>query len=146
MLCKREKWFEGKRSSPYGIFKSAEMDMALIISAAVVLFFVYQYNSQLWVKFLKVYDLLHDRHQLKIIISSFGPYSPLVYILIQILQVVVAPIPGGAIEFLGGYLFGVEAGFIYSMIVPFYSALGLPSAWGDFLRSGPLKNLSRQGR
>ena len=29
---------------------------------------------------------------------------------------VVAPIPGGAIEFLGGYLFGVKAGFIYSMI------------------------------
>jgi uncharacterized membrane protein YdjX (TVP38/TMEM64 family) len=30
--------------------------------------------------------------------------------------VIVAPIPGGAIEFLGGYLFGVKAGFIYSMI------------------------------
>jgi uncharacterized membrane protein YdjX (TVP38/TMEM64 family) len=30
--------------------------------------------------------------------------------------VVVAPVPGGAVEFLGGYLFGVEAGFIYSMI------------------------------
>ena len=87
-----------------------------IISAAVVLFFVYQYNSQLWVKFLKIYDLLHDRHQLKVIISSYGPYSPLVFILIQILQVVVAPVPGGAVEFLGGYLFGVQAGFVYSMI------------------------------
>jgi uncharacterized membrane protein YdjX (TVP38/TMEM64 family) len=30
--------------------------------------------------------------------------------------VVVAPIPGGAIEFLGGYLFGVKVGFLYSMI------------------------------
>jgi uncharacterized membrane protein YdjX (TVP38/TMEM64 family) len=30
--------------------------------------------------------------------------------------VVIAPIPGGAIEFLGGYLFGVKAGFVYSMI------------------------------
>jgi uncharacterized membrane protein YdjX (TVP38/TMEM64 family) len=30
--------------------------------------------------------------------------------------VIVAPIPGGAIEFLGGYLFGVKAGLIYSMI------------------------------
>jgi uncharacterized membrane protein YdjX (TVP38/TMEM64 family) len=30
--------------------------------------------------------------------------------------VIVAPIPGGAIEFLGGYLFGVKAGFLYSMI------------------------------
>jgi uncharacterized membrane protein YdjX (TVP38/TMEM64 family) len=32
------------------------------------------------------------------------------------MQVIVAPIPGGAIEFLGGYLFGVKAGFLYSMI------------------------------
>ena len=53
---------------------------------------------------------------MKVIISSYGPYSPLVFILIQILQVVVAPIPGGAVEFLGGYLFGVWAGFVYSMI------------------------------
>jgi uncharacterized membrane protein YdjX (TVP38/TMEM64 family) len=30
--------------------------------------------------------------------------------------VVIAPIPGGAIEFLGGVMFGVKAGFIYSMI------------------------------
>jgi len=40
----------------------------------------------------------------------------LAYILLQVAQVVVAPIPGGAIEFLGGYLFGVKAGLIYSMI------------------------------
>jgi uncharacterized membrane protein YdjX (TVP38/TMEM64 family) len=32
------------------------------------------------------------------------------------MQVVVAPIPGGAVEFLGGYLFGVKLGFLYSMI------------------------------
>jgi uncharacterized membrane protein YdjX (TVP38/TMEM64 family) len=30
--------------------------------------------------------------------------------------VIIAPIPGGAIEFLGGVIFGVKAGFIYSMI------------------------------
>jgi uncharacterized membrane protein YdjX (TVP38/TMEM64 family) len=30
--------------------------------------------------------------------------------------VVIAPIPGGAIEFLGGVIFGVKAGFIYSII------------------------------
>jgi uncharacterized membrane protein YdjX (TVP38/TMEM64 family) len=30
--------------------------------------------------------------------------------------VVIAPIPGGAIEFIGGYLFGAKGGFLYSMI------------------------------
>jgi uncharacterized membrane protein YdjX (TVP38/TMEM64 family) len=49
-------------------------------------------------------------------IASFGVYSPLVYVLVQIVQVVIAPIPGGAIEFIGGYLFGAKLGFLYSMI------------------------------
>ncbi len=83
---------------------------------AVLILILYYFNSQIWNQLVKLYDSLYDRHQLKRLISSFGPYSPLVYILIQILQVVIAPIPGGAIEFLGGYLFGVKAGFIYSMI------------------------------
>ena len=87
-----------------------------VILAGFIFLFIYQYNSQLWIKAVNLYDTLHDRHQLKVIIRSFGPYSPLAYILLQIIQVVLAPIPGGAIEFLGGYLFGVTAGFLYSMI------------------------------
>ena len=88
----------------------------LCILAGFVFFLVYQYNSQLWTQVVKLYDILHNRHELKRFILSFGAYSPLAYILLQIIQVIVAPIPGGAIEFLGGYLFGVKAGFIYSMI------------------------------
>jgi uncharacterized membrane protein YdjX (TVP38/TMEM64 family) len=88
----------------------------LVIFAGLIFVFIYQYNSQLWVKVVKLYDIFHNRHELKGFIRSFGPYSPLAFILLQVIQVVVAPIPGGAVEFLGGYLFGVEAGFIYSMI------------------------------
>jgi uncharacterized membrane protein YdjX (TVP38/TMEM64 family) len=77
---------------------------------------IYEYNSQLWNQAVRVYGFLHNRPQLKGFISSFGAYSPLAFILLQIIQVVIAPIPGGAIEFLGGYFFGVKAGFIYSMI------------------------------
>lgn len=83
---------------------------------ALLIFILYYYNSQIWNQLAKLYNDLYDRYQLKRLIVSFGPYSPLAYILIQILQVVIAPIPGGAIEFIGGYLFGVKAGFIYSMI------------------------------
>ena len=84
--------------------------------AGVVIFIAYQYNSQLWIQLIKLYDFLHNRHELKGFISSFGPYSPIAYILLQVIQVIVAPIPGGAIEFLGGYLFGAKGGFIYSMV------------------------------
>ena len=90
--------------------------LCLCILAGLVFFVIYHYNSQLWIRLVQFYEFLHDRHQLKGFISSFGAYSPLAYILLQILQVVIAPIPGGAIEFLGGYLFGVKAGFVYSMI------------------------------
>lgn len=88
----------------------------ICILAGLAFFIIYQYNSQLWNQAIKLYQLFHDRYQLKAFIRSFGGYSPLAYVLLQILQVVVAPIPGGAIEWLGGFLFGVKAGFIYSMI------------------------------
>ena len=90
--------------------------LLLCILAGVVSFITYQYHFQLWNQAIKLYHLYQDHHQMKKVISSFGPYAPLAYILLQILQVVIAPIPGGAIEFLGGYLFGVKAGLIYSMI------------------------------
>ncbi len=48
--------------------------------------------------------------------ESWGPLAPLAFIFIQALQVVVAPIPGEVTGFLGGYLFGVAAGFVYSTL------------------------------
>jgi len=90
--------------------------LLLCLLIGVLVFIAYYYNSQIWNQLVKLYNSLYDRYQLKRLISSFGPYSPVAYIFIQILQVVIAPIPGGAIEFLGGYLFGVKAGFFYSMI------------------------------
>ena len=90
--------------------------LAFCLLAGFVFFLIYQYNSQVWSQIVKYYYTLYNRHELKGFILSFGAYSPLAYILLQIIQVIVAPIPGGAVEFLGGYLFGVKAGFLYSMI------------------------------
>jgi len=90
--------------------------LVICILAGLSFFSIYQYNTPLWRKAVKLYYILQGHHRIKEIISSYGAYSPLAFILLQIIQVVVAPIPGGAIEFLGGYLFGVEAGFLYSMI------------------------------
>jgi uncharacterized membrane protein YdjX (TVP38/TMEM64 family) len=90
--------------------------LIICIFAGLSFFSIYQYNTQLWREALKLYYTLQDHHRLKGIILSYGAYSPLAFILLQIVQVVVAPIPGGAIEFLGGYIFGVKAGFFYSMV------------------------------
>jgi len=77
---------------------------------------IYWYHSQLLVQAVRLWDLFQDRHQLKKVIKSFGPYSPLVLVSFHILHAVIPPLPGEAIEFLGGYLFGVWAGMFYSMI------------------------------
>ena len=90
--------------------------LIICVLAGISFFSIHQYNTQLWQEAVRFYFILQNHHRLKGIILSYGPYSPLAYILLQILQIVVAPIPGGAIEFLGGYIFGAKMGFIYSII------------------------------
>ena len=99
-------------------FLSPKMKWVLLICflTGLFVFLVYHYNSQIWTKVAKFYMLLYDRAQLKALIRSYGAYSPIAYIFLQMVQVVIAPIPGGAIEFIGGYLFGAKAGVFYSMI------------------------------
>lgn len=47
-------------------------------------------------------------------LHALGPLAPVGFILLQALQVVVAPIPGEASGFFGGFLFGAIPGFLYS--------------------------------
>lgn len=51
-------------------------------------------------------QLLSNRDQLVHIMNSVGPLAPLIYILLQVVQVVVAPIPGQIVGGVGGFLFG----------------------------------------
>jgi len=52
------------------------------------------------------------KHQLR----AWGWLAPVIFILIQSLQVIISPIPGEATGFLGGYLFGLTLGFVYSTV------------------------------
>lgn len=49
-------------------------------------------------------------------IDSFGHWSILVFIAFQILQVVVAAIPGEFVQIAGGYVFGTFMGTLYSVV------------------------------
>lgn len=62
------------------------------------------------------YGLVTDREWLRAAVESCGRAAPLVFIGIQVAQVIAAPIPGEATGFIGGYLFGTLAGFTYSTI------------------------------
>lgn len=54
--------------------------------------------------------------QIREAILAKGAFAPLIFIGLQILQVVIAPIPGEASGVLGGYLFGALPSFVYSTI------------------------------
>lgn len=88
-----------------------------VILALIVLCFVGGwYRAPIWEKLTDLYQLFSDREQIRLFISSFGTSAPPVFMLIQILQVIFAPVPGEATGFIGGYLFGALPGFIYSSI------------------------------
>lgn len=65
---------------------------------------------------LKFYNILTDRESIQRFIASWDAAVPFVFMLVQVLQVVIAPVPGEISGFIGGYLFGTLPGFIYSSI------------------------------
>ena len=92
------------------------MAMAIVILVAFAGLFLsifWQYISP-WLA--DWYNFLSSKEKVRAWLISFGSAAPLVFIFIQSLQVVFAPIPGEATGFLGGYLFGILKGFIYSSI------------------------------
>lgn len=62
------------------------------------------------------YDLLVQRERFAAYVASYGHAAPLVFMGVQILQVIFAPIPGEATGVIGGFLFGAAKGCFYSTI------------------------------
>ncbi|MHB8844456.1 MAG: TVP38/TMEM64 family protein [Nitrospirota bacterium] len=61
-------------------------------------------------------DLFLDRQRLLAFIQEHRAYATLIFIGLQSLQVVAAPVPGEVTGFVGGYLFGTFWGIVYSTI------------------------------
>jgi len=57
-----------------------------------------------------------DKRFLKHTLREWGVLAPVIFIGLQALQVIVAPIPGELTGILGGYLFGQWVGLLYSTI------------------------------
>lgn len=77
---------------------------------------VYLFGTSIWERAGRYYYLISDKEQIKVFITSFGAWAPLVFVTLQISQVLFAPVPGEVTGFVGGYLFGATKGFIYSSI------------------------------
>ncbi|MCU4718912.1 TVP38/TMEM64 family protein [Halapricum hydrolyticum] len=59
---------------------------------------------------------LRSAEQFRAWLLGFGPWAPVMFVAVQALQVVVAPIPGQVVGVASGYVFGVWYGTLYSMI------------------------------
>jgi uncharacterized membrane protein YdjX (TVP38/TMEM64 family) len=81
-----------------------------------------------------LHRLFHDNQFMKDKLVQWGAAAPVIFILIQALQVVVAPIPGEVTGILGGFVFGEWVGLIYSTIgltIGSLAAFGLGRWLGD---------------
>ena len=60
--------------------------------------------------------LLDDPEKIRALIEESGTWGPLVFITLQIAQILIAPIPGQVIGIIGGFLFGPFLGLLYTII------------------------------
>lgn len=63
-----------------------------------------------------IMDRITDREWVRVRVQSAGWAAPLVFIGLQVAQVIAAPVPGEATGFIGGYIFGAAQGFLFSSI------------------------------
>ncbi len=103
------------------VVKSPYVSVALRILLVVLALLLVATISYIWATggwrdTLLYYRYFFNWKRLKLFIASFGPYAGPVFVLVQCLQVVIAPIPGEITGFVGGLLFGVARGTVLSTI------------------------------
>ncbi|MBU3940671.1 MAG: VTT domain-containing protein, partial [Nanoarchaeota archaeon] len=57
-----------------------------------------------------------SQEQIRNFIEPFGIWAPVIFILIQIIQVILTPISTSVVSIAGGFIFGTWQGFLYNWI------------------------------
>jgi uncharacterized membrane protein YdjX (TVP38/TMEM64 family) len=63
-----------------------------------------------------IYDFLSNQEQIRVWVEGLGAWGPLAILLMEMIQALLAPIPGQAIEAVSGYLYGPWVGTLWPMI------------------------------
>jgi hypothetical protein len=113
----------------------------LLVVSGLILYFFWG-ESLLSQALFHLEDVMRDGTKARETILSYGYLAPLIFMILQILQVVFAPVPGEATGILGGYLFGAWPGPVLFIPVlpwllvqpwPLSSDISLPMPFGaDF--------------
>lgn len=85
--------------------------LILAIAALAALYF--------WLKANGYLEIFTSVEALQAYVRGFGAWAPAIFILLQIAQVIFAPIPGNVTTLAGGALFGFWPSFFYSTIAIF---------------------------
>lgn len=80
----------------------------LILTAISTIIFIY-YSPE-------ILRILSSMDNFREYIRSTGSWGPIMFILFQVLQIVIAPIPGEVVQIAGGYIYGVGLGTLYNTI------------------------------
>lgn len=93
--------------------KSRKPHVITLIISGVVLAVIIALTVIFW---QPLSELFGSPERAREAIAQAGPGGPVVFILMQLAQVLFAPIPGQVTGFLGGFLFGPFLGTLYTMI------------------------------
>jgi uncharacterized membrane protein YdjX (TVP38/TMEM64 family) len=87
-----------------------------LLAGIVVLVAILGFMGLLTPLYQGMWEIFRGKEQLRSYIESWGAWAPVVFIVIQALQVVIAPIPGELTGAVGGFIFGTVPGLLYSTI------------------------------
>lgn len=94
----------------------AKKGLAVVLALGATMGLLWIFRGALAESASGLWALVNDRQALAARIASVGAGAPVIFILAQTAQVLLAPVPGEATGFIGGYLFGAFPGFIYSTL------------------------------
>ena len=63
-----------------------------------------------------LYHLFSNRSALEAFLEQAGPWAPAGFVMLNVLQIIIAPLPGNIIGVAGGYVFGFVMGFFLNLI------------------------------
>ena len=88
--------------------------IGLLGAGLLLVLVVAVFHDPVFQALLRLSDTVSNKEKIEAFIRRFGILAPVVFIAIQVLQVVFAPIPGEATGVIGGFLFGTFKGFFLS--------------------------------
>jgi uncharacterized membrane protein YdjX (TVP38/TMEM64 family) len=96
------------RPPPHTIGQNVTLALTIIGLAGLVVLLVFAGNS--------VWRYFRHPEELRVLVRSWGAWAPVGIIAFQVIQIVVAPLPGNAMSFAAGYALGLWPTVVWLMI------------------------------